>query len=66
MSTPPRQAKSVPSRGQRGLAWSFLLLLSLGLSACSGTRLLYEYLDWLTFEAMDDRFEIRPDQEEWV
>ena len=66
MSTPTRQAKSVASRSQRWPAWSFLLLLLLGLTACSGTRLLYQNLDWLTFEAMDDRFEIRPDQEDWV
>jgi hypothetical protein len=66
MSTPSRQAKSVPTRSQRRLAWLFLLLLLFGLTACSGTRLLYQNLDWLTFEAMDDRFEIRPDQEDWV
>ena len=61
-----RQADPVPARGQRRVAWSFLLLLLLGLTACSGTRLLYQNLDWLAFEAMDDRFEIRPDQEDWV
>jgi hypothetical protein len=66
MSRLSRQADPVPASGQRRVAWSFLLLLLLGLTACSGTRLLYQNLDWLTFEAMDDRFEIRPDQEDWV
>ena len=66
MSRLSRHADPVPARGQRRAAWSFLLLLLLGLTACSGTRLLYQNLDWLAFEAMDDRFEIRPDQEDWV
>ena len=43
-----------------------VLLLALGLGACSSTRLLYQNLDWLAFEAMDARFDIRADQEDWV
>jgi hypothetical protein len=43
-----------------------VLLLLFGLVACSSTRLLYQNLDWLTFEAMDDRFDIRSEQEGWV
>ena len=66
MSRASTQAQPSPSRCRRRLLWSFLLLSLLGLTACSGTRLLYQNLDWLAFEAMDDRFDIRPDQEDWV
>lgn len=43
-----------------------VMLFILGLGACSSTRLAYQHLDWLAFEAMDNRFEIRSDQEDWV
>ena len=61
--------KSGPdSGGARAGCWrvAATLMLLLNLAACSSTRLLYENLDWLAFEAMDDRFEIRSDQEDWV
>lgn len=49
-----------------GMRAAVVFVLLLGLAACSSTRLLYQNLDWLAFEAMDDRFEIRSDQEDWV
>jgi hypothetical protein len=51
---------------QRAVRAALVLLLLFGLVACSSTRLLYQNLDWLTFEAMDGRFDIRSDQEGWV
>ncbi|MGB5639777.1 MAG: DUF6279 family lipoprotein [Sedimenticolaceae bacterium] len=64
----------LPSRPMTGVhrallipARLFVVLLSLfGLAGCGATWLLYQNLDWLVFEAMDDRFDIRPDQEDWV
>jgi hypothetical protein len=58
----PAHDSAFPRYARAGL----ILLLLLGLAACSSTRLLYQNLDWLAFEAMDDRFEIRSDQEDWV
>ncbi len=51
---------------RRALRFIVLALLLLGLGACNSTRLLYQNLDWLAFEAMDDRFDVRADQEGWV
>ena len=62
-----QQADPVPVHGQpKPVGLMALLLLMLGLTACSGTRMLYQNLDWLAYEAMDERFDIRPDQEGWV
>jgi hypothetical protein len=47
--------------------WPILLLCGLPfLSGCSTTRLLYNNLDWLAFEALDERFDVRADQVDWV
>jgi len=35
-------------------------------SGCSATRLLYENLDWIAYQALDERFDIRADQAEAV
>jgi len=67
METVSRQFDPVRlGAGSRRLRAVVVLLLLVGLGACSSTRLLYQNLDWLAFEAMDDRFEIRSDQEDWV
>jgi len=42
------------------------LLLALGLGGCSTTRLLYANADWLVYQALDNRFGVRPDQEDWI
>jgi len=61
------QAGPIHARARHRVARAaVVLLLLLGLVACSATRLAYQNLDWLTFEAMDDRFDIRSDQEGWV
>lgn len=52
--------------GPMGARIAIVLLLSFWLVACSSTRLVYQNLDWLAFEVIDDRFEIRSDQEVWV
>ena len=51
---------------RRALRLLVLGLLLIGLGACNSTRLLYQNLDWLAFEAVDDRFDVRSDQEVWV
>ena len=54
-------------RNRRRVAWAGVACLLLStLSACSGTRLLYNNLDWLAFEALDERFDVRADQVERV
>ena len=55
-----------PAARRRVLPRLVIVLLLLGLGACSSTRIFYENLDWLAYEAMDDRFAIRSDQEDWV
>lgn len=61
------QSWFVHLRAQRTLTGLVLVaLLLFGLSACTATRLLYQNLDWMAFELMDDRFDIRSDQEDWV
>jgi len=67
MKSPSVQAGPNHARaGHRVVRAVVVLLLLFGLVACSSTRLLYQNLDWLAFEAMDDRFDIRSDQEGWV
>jgi len=67
MEKVPRQAGYFHAAAWlRRVRAAVVLLLLIGLGACSSTRLLYQNLDWLAFEAMDDRFEIRSDQEDWV
>ncbi|MCW9079622.1 MAG: DUF6279 family lipoprotein, partial [Gammaproteobacteria bacterium] len=61
------QAGAIHARARQRVARAAMVLLLLsGLVACSATRMLYQNLDWLAFEAMDDRFDIRSDQEGWV
>jgi hypothetical protein len=47
--------------------WAMALSCSLlVLAGCSATRLLYNNLDWLAFEALDERFDVRADQVDGV
>ncbi|MEJ2576205.1 MAG: DUF6279 family lipoprotein [Gammaproteobacteria bacterium] len=50
----------------RALRWLGLIVGVLALAGCSATRLFYSHLDWLAFQALDERFGVRTDQADWV
>lgn len=63
--TPP----SLTRKRTRPVTWLLRVVLfgSFALvTACSGTRLLYDNLDWLLYRGLDQRFDISAQQRPWV